>query len=1410
MCFDGVNVWSAAGQGGNGKLIKLDVTTGEVASYSLPASLNFSAGIIFAFGFLWVVNPGLGNELYKIDPSDGSIVATINPITDPDLTTAQGGNLCSDDTSIWVCYEYVNLGPADVGAAIKIDPTSGAILNTVIVGESCQDICFDGTDRWTANGFDGIVSRIDGSDTIIASILVGDGIEFDSDIQNILFDGTDIWVLDSFIGQLVQIDRGTNTITNRYTLGDFPFGFIYESGLIFILMQTGPEMRAYKTSEGSLDSTTPITGYDVNYGSNGGPSPFAFDGSALWLGFARKSADDSGQGTKIPLSGCHCSTVPDLPDIEAWYVVNEPTIGFTDRTSKMFYGSGAKHSLNLQVRQRGNWDYTLRMDPDEDYTPTRGTPVYSFDQNAAGFHLAFAGIIQDYVTRLVGNDGMRYIDVTAVTFDYIFDTTYVEYPVEYKDQTTGFIVRDLLCRFCCGSQVVAGTIEDGPVIGLFNANLGDAIRSLFDQCASTAQKIWYVAIDTQTLEYVAPDAVAAPFTITSENPLWDTISVKLNGSDYRNRQAVRISFDAFAHSCEFFEGAGQTVIQLARPVEQVTNAWATLSTCNTATGMFTGQPSDGDTVTVSIPAGSGFGWQASHAYALDGVIVVDGFVQKVTTAGTTGSSEPTFSEVTGDTTIDNTVIWTCQGSAGLATGDQTYTFRDTIDNTQFGEVLIGATDTDTAQNLVYAINATERVDFTQIRGINFSLPTWENSLCNAVELSGLSFTIQQKHAGSGWLAALAWTGANFSFDADVTNGGTSPQGSLGPGEGATISLQVYVRGTSVAAPGLDYVPGSAEVHLATPLNVGSNLNVEYTRAGGNIIQVEDTPKVTALAAVTHGTGRVELLTDQSQTGLINTDAATGLQFAQELLATYDDPSEEFSLELFQPGLLPGQQITMDLAAPLDAFNGPYFIEEVNAELVTVYPYLDGPGCVDAGHYHYTAKLLSVAQFQNQYLDFWARNQGGGSAGGGGSSPTSGGGLAPPGTGIVLETDGVKNGSQTELNLVAGTNITLTDDGVGGVTIDATAGGTGTVTHTGALTADLPVFGNGTADIKVGTKSGNTNELATSTGVKTGGHLATWDSGGNLQDGGVPGTGTVTHTGGALTAHLLAVGNGGSDIETPVSIGTAGQYLRSGGAATDPAFASILGTEVAAATSSVRGTVQPDGTIITVSAGAITVPKASSSVFGVVEVDNVTITATAGVISSVGSAPLNQSIKVNGVEFSDDYEIFVDRPTPVTVSTSTPSTLRAFLTDGAPCRTPGLLTDGQKVTTYVAIATAGLGVSPIYAVNDVTGKNAAFTLITFTPAANGTFRVGGYVTITAVATDVLQLQVAYTDETNTARTIALFPIGVTSASLSTTGVYLFPDVMIRAKAAVAITLAVALTIGAGSVTYDAGGMISQIS
>lgn len=67
-----------------------------------------------------------------------------------------------------------------------------------------------------------------------------------------------------------------------------------------------------------------------------------------------------------------------------------------------------------------------------------------------------------------------------------------------------------------------------------------------------------------------------------------------------------------------------------------------------------------------------------------------------------------------------------------------------------------------------------------------------------------------------------------------------------------------------------------------------------------------------------------------------------------------------------------------------------------------------------------------------------------------------------------------------------------------------------------------------------------------------------------------------------------------------------------------------------ATSSQLGCVKPDGTIITNTAGAITVAKGSSSGYGVVEVDNTTITASSGVISAVTGLPAAVTGSLAGV------------------------------------------------------------------------------------------------------------------------------------------------------------------------------------
>lgn len=115
----------------------------------------------------------------------------------------------------------------------------------------------------------------------------------------------------------------------------------------------------------------------------------------------------------------------------------------------------------------------------------------------------------------------------------------------------------------------------------------------------------------------------------------------------------------------------------------------------------------------------------------------------------------------------------------------------------------------------------------------------------------------------------------------------------------------------------------------------------------------------------------------------------------------------------------------------------------------------------------------------------------------------------------------RHGNGNQIQMFTGSSVSgnvPVFDPCGNIKDSGAAPGTGTVTHTsGNLTLDLPVFGNGGADIKVGTKSGNTDEVLSATGTFTSGNLLSTDANHNAVDAGfgtpIPivdgGTGTTT-------------------------------------------------------------------------------------------------------------------------------------------------------------------------------------------------------------------------------------------------------------------------------------------------------------
>lgn len=69
----------------------------------------------------------------------------------------------------------------------------------------------------------------------------------------------------------------------------------------------------------------------------------------------------------------------------------------------------------------------------------------------------------------------------------------------------------------------------------------------------------------------------------------------------------------------------------------------------------------------------GINWQAQHSYSRGEVVVPtsgseNGFRYECTTAGTSGSSQPAWTTIEGETVNDGTVVWTCRLGNHLASG----------------------------------------------------------------------------------------------------------------------------------------------------------------------------------------------------------------------------------------------------------------------------------------------------------------------------------------------------------------------------------------------------------------------------------------------------------------------------------------------------------------------------------------------------------------------------------------------------------------------------------------------------------------------------------------------------------------------------------------------------------------------
>jgi len=129
---------------------------------------------------------------------------------------------------------------------------------------------------------------------------------------------------------------------------------------------------------------------------------------------------------------------------------------------------------------------------------------------------------------------------------------------------------------------------------------------------------------------------------------------------------------------------------------------------------------------------------------------------------------------------------------------------------------------------------------------------------------------------------------------------------------------------------------------------------------------------------------------------------------------------------------------------------------------------------------------------------------------------------------------------------------------------------------------------------------------------------------------------------------------------------------------------------------------------------------------------------------------------------------------------------------------------------IQAASLKIGGNPVFGVqsNDLVNRTANASLFVFTAVGTHTYRIGGYVKIGAVTTDVLQFIVNFNDENGTARQLNLYSAG-TQALFSAVGFYGLSEIVIRVGPG-SFQLSGNLTTSSGTISYDIGGLIEMIN
>lgn len=221
VATDGADIWVANSsdatvsrvRGSDGRL--LETWTGATTPY----------GVLSAMGKIFVTGALPAGKLYQIDPSQAAGVVT---------TVATVGNqpdqIAFDGSRIWVGNAIGSVSIVTPGATIPWTVT------TVTTGFSApRGILYDGTNIWALDAGPNTLLKLDSTGAILQTVTVGEQPFFP------IFDGTNIWAPSSIDNNVVVVRASTGAVLQTLTGNglNFPVAGAFDGERVLITNNGG-------------------------------------------------------------------------------------------------------------------------------------------------------------------------------------------------------------------------------------------------------------------------------------------------------------------------------------------------------------------------------------------------------------------------------------------------------------------------------------------------------------------------------------------------------------------------------------------------------------------------------------------------------------------------------------------------------------------------------------------------------------------------------------------------------------------------------------------------------------------------------------------------------------------------------------------------------------------------------------------------------------------------------------------------------------------------------------------------------------------------------------------------------------------------------------------------------------------